>query len=200
MNKCKFNLKILFCYVILFVSIFLFCVILIKKPTKNLSLYLYNTGKDIDSSVISFPYEQNIFVDSKNISSVTISLFDSMDINNYNYKIYLVDKNNNTIFFHDFVDYDSPIIYMYFGDRYDLYNSNLKLKIECDDCNNVKMATGSSLDKNKNYSTIKDNKILPTVVGVKKFNSRLFWYPIFGVIIFLILIVLAKEDKLNEKK
>lgn len=187
-----------FCYLLFLFSILLFVVIILKQPQKNVTTYVYNTSYDIYKQKVSFPYEQYIYIDVDNVNAVNILLDDALEINKYKYMITLLNENNQKLFYHEFEKYDSSYMYMYFGNQKKSINKKYKLVIECPECQNVEMYVGTPLEKETVATD--ESFTLPITLNSQNFNSRLLWYPIFGILIGIILYPLAKEVDDGKKK
>lgn len=195
-NNLKKYFPRVFCYFLFLFSIFLFIVIFLKKPQKNVTSYVYNTSYDIYKQKISFPYEQYIYIDVDNVNAVTLLIDDALEINKYKYSITLLNENNKKLFFHEFEKYNSSYMYMYFGNQKNSLNKKYKMIIDCPECQNIEMYVGTPLKKETVANN--DSFTLPITLNSQNFNSRLFWYPIFGFLLGVILYPLTKEEK-NEK-
>ena len=195
LKKLKINHNVLIIYILILLSIILMMFIKLVKPEIVIQSAIINTNKELSIKEVKFPIVQNINLDKEKMKNINV-YFHDVSINNYEYRISVYDKDKNVLFSHDYVDYESDIVLIDAGPL--KKDSNYQLIIECDTCENVKMAIGESIDKhNKIENTKKD--ALKLTVDSYKHNNNYYWYPLMIIAICLTLLPLARS-KNNEKQ
>lgn len=193
----KIHLKSLFCYFLIFLAILLFIVVIVKRPMKLITTYTYNTGVNVELKDVTFPIEQDIKVDVDNLNAITIYPGD-VSLNQFQYQVKLTDEDGNQYFYHDFKDYDSDFMYLYFGTIPDSKNKTLRLIINCDECENVKMGIGKSLNNGTSILGSSGDTLEISMNNYSK-NNSFYWYSILAIVIALILLTLARSEEKNGK-
>lgn len=194
----KEHSKSLFCYLLIFASVLLALIVIIKKPMKLVTTYTYNTGVDVVLEKVTFPMEQDIKVNVDNLSAITIYPEDD-SLNKYQYQVEITDEDDKQLFYHDFKDYNGDQMYFYFGIIPDSKNKILHVKINCDECKNVKMGIGKSLNKETSILENSGNTLKISMNNYSK-NNSFYWYSILAIVIALTLLPLARSEEKNEKK
>lgn len=189
LRMIKDDWKLLFSLLMIGLGVLLFVVVLIKQPMKKGMTPLFNDGKEVLVKKVFFPIEQEITISADKLTGFWLYLDDD-SINKYDYDVKLVDENDNIYFDNKFNDYKSNIIYMGIGLLENSVDKKLKLIIDCDSCNKVKMAV--ALDN-------RDNEVLKLYEESYVDNSNIYyWHAFLSIVIGLVLLPLAKEER-NEK-
>ena len=137
--KIRSRKKVVFSFFIILLGFLFGFFISIKKP-KTLSNSTLYSEKDIFSlENVSFPLVEKIDTSDKSINAISLNLGDN-SINKFEYKIQVLDKNDKVLFDHDFINYSGYDYYLYFGEN---NTDELILKIDCPECNNVKVNTAT---------------------------------------------------------
>ena len=191
------NLNSLFCYFLIFIAILLFAVVIIRKPMKLVTTYTYNTGVNLELKDVTFPIEQDIKVDVENLNAITIYPGDD-SLNKFQYQVKLTDEYGKQYFYHDYKNYNSNFMYLYFGTIPDSKNKTLRLTINCYECKNVKMMIGKSLNDATSLLGSSDDTLMISMNNDSR-NNSFYWYSILAIVIALTLLPLARSEEKNEK-
>lgn len=190
----KISIKELIIYILLAISIILIIFIFFAKPKVTSHSLIYKENKEVSIKNVKFPLKQNIKLDEENMRLISLYFLDD-SINDFEYRISVYD-DEDVLFSHNYVNYESNIVLIDAGPLEK--NKNYILTIECDTCENVKLAIGDGINKyNKLNSSNKDS--LKLTVDNLKINNNYYWYPLMMIAICLTLLPLARS-KIDEKK
>lgn len=190
----KISIKELIIYILLAISIILIIFIFFAKPKVTSHSLIYKENKEVSIKNVKFPLKQNIKLDEDNMRLISLYFLDD-SINDFEYRISVYD-DKDVLFSHNYVNYESNIVLIDAGPLEK--NKNYILTIECDTCENVKLAIGDGINKyNKLNSSNKDS--LKLTVDNLKINNNYYWYPLMMIAICLTLLPLARS-KIDEKK
>lgn len=174
--------KLLFCYGIIGLGILLFIVVLIKQPIKKVINPLYDLD-EMEVREVAFPFEQKINIEVDDLSGLWL-YYEDDSLNEYVYEITLTDNEGKVYFYNKFDGYIPNIAYMGIGKLVDSKGMDMNLLIECENCKNVKMALENETEELK----------LATESYVNN-NNIFYWHSILAIVLGLVLLPLAKEDK-----
>lgn len=165
------------------VGIIAFIFVLILHPQKVSVTEAYDSNTDPKLTEISFPFSQDIPINTAQIDYLEVYFGDD-SINNYEYTV-SVTKNHETLFEHTYTDETSNIIRIPLAEINLVPNNDIiTLQISCDhSCSNTQFEL---------YGT-KDSSSLKTLIFSHSTDYRYFWYSIFPILIGLTLIPLTKE-------
>ncbi len=188
------NKRLLFCYFLFGCSVLFALLLLIVRPTKMNPTYPYNYSKQ-EIKEVSFPIVQHFHYELGNLRIINL-FFQDESLNKYNFKIDVVgEETGHKYFSYDYIDYNSSIVAMEFNEVSKEKDNNFFIKIDCNDCENVKMSLRKS-NNDKNYIEGRnDNRILEFNLINDVPNNGYYWYSIVGIIISLMLYPFAKEEK-----
>jgi len=142
-NYLKQKWKLLLCYLLISMGILLVLLVLIVKPIKKTTEYLYSQSEESNITEIKFPLKEKIKINNNKLTSLWLVL-DDQSINNYNYEITLTNSLGKIYYKNIYNNYDSTIIRMDLGIIEDSSNDDFKLIIDCEECNDVKIATNTT--------------------------------------------------------
>lgn len=189
--------KSIFCYSLVFISLILCLFILVIKPKKVETVQSFESKNDYELTKISFPFEQKIKINDNNLYFIDFYLHD-LSINNYNYHLELLDDNNKLYYEHDYVNYDSDIIRISFAPLINSKDLNLKLRLTCDDCNDVYFAT-SKVSDNDTYIVNDEDRTMNVYLSYYLDNRSYYWYVLLMLAVSFTLLPIALEEEKHEK-
>lgn len=207
LNDIKKKWKIFFCWGLSSLSILFSLLVFIIKPQAPTTYYPYSYSKRTFENV-QFPLIQHFKSPGDSLKQIHLHLSDktifnkNQSINQYDYDIKVYDEDNKIYYSNHFHNYTLDYVDIELERALDNNNKDkdLILKIDCEECNDVKMSLKSSNNKSTDYIESKeDNKILEFSVIYLISNNSYYWYTLVGITISLILYPLAKEDITNEK-
>lgn len=193
----RINIKILFCFSLLFLAFLLFIAIIVVKPQKLATFNLYNVEGKTSIKSFSNKIEQYIYSDVDKIQAFHVYLDDD-SITKCDFHIEITDENKKSYFSQDVSDYNTNVLYLNIGEIYNTKNKIFKLVISTDDCSTLKAVVGTSVNK-KNHLAGLNNKTLKITVDSFEKNNSYYWYCFVLIAISLLLMPLARSEK-NEKK
>lgn len=191
LNFFKEKWKLLFCYLLILLGILLVIVVLIMKPMKLTSYYVYSQAEAADISEVIFPLEEKIKINHSNLSDIWIYLEDN-SLNAYSFQVELRNSKDEICFEHQYVDYESNILHIYLGLIEYSKDEVFTLKINCDECQNVKVAKSTAVDNS--YIVGDSDNTLRIYYDYYVPNNTFYWYSILAVVLGLMLIPFAKEN------
>lgn len=185
--------KVLFCYLLIFMSILLFLIVFVKKPTRINTTFVYNSGKERELQEAVFPIEQKINVNVDNLRAVWLFYGDD-SINQYNYNILITNQEGKEVFNYDFRDYASNIAELGVEGKNINKGDELTLRISCEECENVKLNYGIPLD-DRDIVAGTGNKSLIVSMDNRVTNNSYYWYCMVGVVIAFLLLPFARSEE-----
>lgn len=189
------NIRVIILYIIILLSIGLIILIYLLNPKSINHNSTFRKNNTIEKKEVNFPIVQNIKLKEENLKIITL-YFDDDSINAYPYTINVYDEDNNLLFNHDYIEYNSNIVLIDSGPIN--YNKKYKVVIDCDECRNVKMAVGKSINNKNKIEKTKNDSLKITIDNYKK-NNNYYWYPLIIIAVCLTLLPLARSTK-NGKK
>ena len=175
-NYLKEKWQLLFCYLLILLGVLLIVIVLIVKPIKKTSYYVYSQSDGSDMTEITFPLEEKITIHHDKLANIWIYLEDE-SINDYTYEVELINSKGEVCFKNIFENYKSNII-----------NINLGLIEECE---NVKIATGTAIEDS--YIVGDNDNTLKIYYEYYVYNNTFYWYSIMAIVLGVILVPFAKE-------
>lgn len=187
--KIRSRKKVVFSFFIILLGFLFGIFISIKKP-KTLSNSTLYSEKDIFSlENVSFPLVEKIDTSDKSINAISLNLGDN-SINKFEYKIQVLDKNDKVLFDHDFINYSGYDYYLYFGVN---NTDELILKIDCPECNNVKVNT-ATINSNVSLNGTKKKSLK---VGFTNYSVdyQYYWYSLMLILFGSVLLIFARSEE-----
>ena len=194
MNKFlnKICLKKIIIFLFIF-SIILLLFIYIKNPHKLVKKDAYDSNDNVIIKEVSFPLVQNINLNQDLLQKIEL-YFDNDSINNYDYTIKIYDDNEKILFEQKYTDYESNIVIL--DARRLKKNRNYKIIIDCDECEDVHMAIGKSLDKENSIENTNNNSLKMKTENYEK-NYSYYLIPIIIIIFNITILLLSKINIIN---
>ena len=178
-------------YLLIIISLLLIIILFVKSPKKFVTTTVFDKNKIIDIENVEFPIKQNISLNKQDLSLITVFFGDS-SINDFEYNIKVIDEFDNILFKHTYNNYESDIVLIDAGHLKS--NKNYQLIIDCDDCENIKMAIGTSIDDKNKIEETKNSALKLFINNVEKDNNY-YWYPLMIIAISLILLPFSRSKK-----
>lgn len=188
------NYKLIISYGFIFFGIITAITIIIVKPQKSETLFLYDSSSTSQTMPVSFPFEIQIKNKANNLNYVDFYLGND-SLNEYQYTLKLYDEAK-IYFEHEYVNYNSNIIRIPITEGIEL-DKVLTLNIDCKQCKDVKFDLYKSVDTSHIIGD-EENTLQIVEVG-RSVNYGYIWYALLFVAIGLTLLPLAKES-CNEKQ
>lgn len=178
-------------YLLIIISLLLIIILFVKSPKKFVTTTVFDKNKIIDIENVEFPIKQNISLNKQDLSLITVFFGDS-SINDFEYNIKVIDEFDNILSNHTYNNYESDIVLIDAGHLKS--NKNYQLIIDCDDCENIKMAIGTSIDDKNKIEETKNSALKLFINNVEKDNNY-YWYPLMIIAISLILLPFSRSKK-----
>lgn len=189
-NYLKEKWKLLFCYLLIFLGILLIVIVLIVKPIKKTTHYVYSQSEASDITEMTFPLEEKITIHHDKLANIWIYLEDE-SINEYTYEIELTNSKDEVYFENRFENYNSNIINIGLGLLEESEGETFNLKIKCDECEDVKIAKSTAIDDS--YIVGDNDNTLKIYYQYYVYNNTFYWYAIMAIVLGIIFIPFAKE-------
>lgn len=191
-NQLKFRKKIIFSILMIALGILFGIFIFIKKPKILSNSNLYSEKDKFNLEKVSFPLIEKIDTSKMKVSAISLNLGNN-SINKFEYRIQILNENKKVLFTHDFSNYPGYDYYLYFGN---VSTKELILKIDCPNCDNVKVST-AKIDSNVSLNN-KQNKSLKIGVTSCSINYQYYWYSLMMILFGCVLLIFARSEE-NEK-
>lgn len=196
MKKICSNYKVLFCYCLILIAIFMVFLIIVIKPKKNSRTFLYNTGLMPEKVVFQDKIEQYIHLNADIITSLYVDV-GTKAFENVNFNIKVIGENGEIYYDTDVSNYDSTIFYISLGYLTNMKNKTLKLIFECKEKSLLTVKTSRSFNSKTHISNY-NNKTLNISLDTMSQNKGYYWYPVMIMSIAFLLLPYAKGDKNEE--
>lgn len=190
-NYLKQKWKLLFCYLLILMGVLLILIVLIIRPIKKTTDYLYSQSEESILTEVKFPLQEKIKISNNKLTSLWLVLGDD-SINNYVYEITLTNPSGKVYYQNIYNNYNSNIIRMDLGIIEKSYNEDLTLTIDCEECKDIKVETNGT--KKDSYIVENMDRTLKIYYDYYIENNTFYWYSIMAIVIGLLLIPFAKEN------
>ncbi len=183
----------IFCYLLIVIGVLFTLVIIGFQPMKVNTAYLYKySNKDVLEE-LSFPVVQHIQFQQDHLNSLNIILKD-LSINDYTYRVKLLDQKNQEYYNQQFKDYEGNVISIPLEQLNLLKNHDYLLKIECEECSGVKFSV-KDLENDSVYLENVNHKSLEMTTLYLSKNNGYYWYSAMAIVIGLTLLPVARGRK-----
>lgn len=190
-NDIKKNWRLLFSYLLILLGILLIIIVLVVKPIKKTSDYVYSQAEESNISEVAFPLEESITIHHNKLANIWIYL-DDESINDYTYEIELTDSKDKIYFQNKYEQYNSNIINIGLGLVEQTEEESFHLKIRCDECQGVHIAKSTAVDDS--YIVGDKDYTLKIYYEYYVYNYTFYWYAVMAIVLGMILIPFAKEN------
>lgn len=191
--KLKKDWRVYFCYLLVLGGILFALAIVIFKPMKINTSYYYEYKNKITLESINFPVLQHIRFQDDNLKTLNI-YFNDMSINDFSYKISLVDEIGNEYFSNSFDSNNEKWATILLDNVSLKKDYDYVLRIDCPDCRDVSISMKEASNE-FTYLEGFDNKSLEITTNYFSRNYGFYWYSAMMIVIGLTLLPTAKDNK-----